>query len=421
MHATSAFSCRRFRGVLSWAVGAIVGVLALAAPLGAVPEGTPDAEVRALWVSRAALVSPDSVAAMVKAAHSGGFNTVLVQVRGRGDAFFNGGLEPRAAALAAQPDSFDPLAATLRLAHAQGIRVHAWINVALVSSAAELPASRSHVVYRHPEWLMVPRALARDLVLLDARSQLYLDKLVRWTRAQSADVEGLYASPVPDDAVAATVSVVADIVARYPVDGVHLDYARYPSEEFDYSRGALEAFKADVLGSLEVPARRQQERAIGSDLVAWTEAFPERWLEFRRQRLTALVTKLRSSVKARRPDVIFSAAVAPDPKEARARRLQDWGAWLQEGLLDVACPMVYATDSAVFTSQVAGARGTAGDRPVWVGIGAYRLSTSETVENIRTARRLGARGVVLFSYDSMVGLPRGLDYMAQVARGAFER
>jgi uncharacterized lipoprotein YddW (UPF0748 family) len=391
----------------------------LVAPLGAAPQKTTAQEVRALWVARTSLTSPAAVAAMVKSAQSGHFNTLLVQVRGRGDAYFNGGPEPRAAALATQPDSFDPLAATLQLAHAQGIRVHAWINVALVSSAAELPASRAHMVYRHPEWLMVPRALARDMVLLDARSQLYLDKLMRWTRAQRADVEGLYLSPVPEEAADATVSVVADLVARYPVDGVHLDYVRYPNDEFDYSRGALEAFRADVLNGLDTPAQRQRERAIGSDLVAWTEAFPDRWREFRCERLTGLVARIRESVKARRPGVIYSAAVAPDAKEASSRRLQDWGAWLQQELLDVVCPMAYATDSALFTAQVAHAREMAGARPVWAGIAAYRLTSSETVESIRIARRLGATGVILFSYDSLISLPRGLDYLAQVARAAF--
>jgi uncharacterized lipoprotein YddW (UPF0748 family) len=266
---------------------------------------------------------------------------------------------------------------------------------------------------------MVPRALARDMALLDPHSQLYLDKLMRWTRAQNGEVEGLYASSVQAQAADATVAVIADVVARYPVDGVHLDYVRYPSDEFDYSRGALEAFKADILDSLADNARRQQERAIGGDLVAWAEAFPERWTEFRRHRLTALVTRLRESVKARRPDVIFSAAVAPDPKEASSRRLQDWASWLETGLLDVVCPMAYATDSATFSAQVTSARQAAGTRAVWAGIGAYRLSSTETIENIQIARRLGVSGVVLFSYDSLISLPRGLDYLAQIARAAF--
>ena len=51
--------------------------------------------------------------------------------------------------------------------------------------------------------------------------------------------------------------------------------------------------------------------------------------------------------------------------------------------------------------------------PIWAGIGAYRLSPAQTVDNIQAARRLGAAGVVLFSYDSLTD-PRSVapDYLA---------
>src|SRR5260221_14267125 len=119
-------------------------------------------EVRALWVVRTTLTSPSAIATMVDAAKGGGFNALIVQVRGRGDAYFQGGVEPRPAALASQP-TFDPLAVTIARAHDAGLQVHAWINVNLIAGAADLPSARDHVVYRHPEWLMVPRALADDL------------------------------------------------------------------------------------------------------------------------------------------------------------------------------------------------------------------------------------------------------------------
>src|SRR5438128_11290673 len=85
-------------------------------------------EVRALWVVRTTLTSPAAIATMVDAAKSGGFNALIVQVRGRGDAYFQNGIEPRPSALASQP-SFDPLAVTIARAHSAGLQVHAWINV----------------------------------------------------------------------------------------------------------------------------------------------------------------------------------------------------------------------------------------------------------------------------------------------------
>src|SRR4029079_6535826 len=99
------------------------------------------------------MTSAASIASLVDSASASGFNTLLVQVRGRGDAYFANSIAPRAAALTGQPVDFDPLDVVLRRAHAQGLRVHAWVDVNLISSATEFATSRSHIVWRHPERL----------------------------------------------------------------------------------------------------------------------------------------------------------------------------------------------------------------------------------------------------------------------------
>lgn len=397
--------------------------LAVAMVLGPGADGVPHAagEVRALWVTRTSLAALSSISAMVESARANHFNTLLVQVRARGDAYFADGVEPRAAALAGQPETFDPLQTALKLAHAAGLRVHAWVNVGLVSSAAELPASRAHVIYRHPEWLMVPRAIANEMALIDSQSPLYLDKLSRWSRAQAADVEGLYLSPIPVESAAYTVAVVSDLVARYDVDGIHLDYARYPTDQFDYGREALNAFADHAAGVIPAADLRRLRQRAASDPFAFTDAAADRWAEFRRNRLTDLVRRLNRAVKNWRPDALVTAAVYPDAADAATRRLQDWRTWLNNGSVDVVCPMAYATDSPTFAAQVTSARAGAGDRPLWAGIGAYRLTSSQTIENIQIARRLGAEGVVLFSYDSLANAPNGDEYLAQVGQAAFVR
>ena len=81
--------------------------------------------------------------------------------------------------------------------------------------------------------------------------------------------------------------------------------------------------------------------------------------------------------------------------------------------------MAYTTDSGTFASQIAAARDAAGPRPIWAGIGAYRLSADQILQNVQAARRLGAGGVILFSYDSLTGPSRGLEYLAQLGRAAF--
>ena len=158
------------------------------------------AETHALWVLRTSLTTPESISALVRTARDHGFNTLLVQVRGRGDASFRGGREPVPADLLRQPESFDPLTTVLAAAHGAGLRVHAWINVNLIASAVDLPAAREHLIYRHPSWLMVPRDIAQELAKTEPESPGYVGKLARWSRAQSAEIEGLYTSPIIPEA-----------------------------------------------------------------------------------------------------------------------------------------------------------------------------------------------------------------------------
>jgi uncharacterized lipoprotein YddW (UPF0748 family) len=409
------------RGQAAVAAAVCAAILTVAGAGGHVrAQAAAQPETRALWVLRSSLTSPASIASLVHTAKEQGFNTVLVQVRGRGDAYFTSDLEPRAADLARQPAGFDPLATLLGEAHAAGIRVHAWICVNLVSSAVDLPIAPEHLIARHPEWLMVPRPIAQDVAHLDPVNPGYVGKIARWTRGQLETVEGLYASPLNPDAAAHVAHIVGDLARRYDVDGVHLDYVRFPNQQFDYSRFAIAAFRAEIRPRLTTAARADLDKADADDLFAYPDRFPSEWKAFRRARLTALVAGVRQSLRAARPAAMLTAAVAPDAQDAADERLQDWRAWLSAGLVDAVAPMAYTQEASRFAEQIAAARDVAGGRAVWAGIGSYRLSPAQTIENIQVARRLGTAGFVLFSYDSLTGAkPPAADYLATVSRGAF--
>lgn len=393
-------------------------VLFTATALGAGDRAPAALDVRALWVTRATLTSPDSITRMVESARAGGFNTLIVQVRGRGDAYYESDLEPRASEIAGQPQ-FDPLRLTIEQAREKGLAVHAWIAVNLVSSAATLPASRTHIVYRHPEWLMVPRELAAEFRRLDPRSPEYLGRLARWSRGRSDNVEGLYASPIHPEAAAHVAEVIGDLATRYAVDGVHLDYVRYPGEDFDYSRAAIEQFARSVAPEMSEAERQSAAQRERIDPLAYPNLYPQRWDAFRRSRLTALVMRVRTAVKAARPEAVVSAAVVPEVQAAFDTRMQNWRTWIDQSLIDVLCPMAYSTDPAVFARQVADARQYAGDVGVWAGIGAYRLKPAETLQFIDAARRLGTSGIALFSYDSLIAPPNTAGTLSDLGRAAF--
>jgi uncharacterized lipoprotein YddW (UPF0748 family) len=365
-------------------------------------------EVRGLWVVRYTMTSEESVRSMVERADAAGINTLIVQIRGRADAFYASALEPRAEPLRAA-DDFDPLAYAVEEAHGRGMAVHAWVNTHLVWGPAERPRSPEHVVNAHPGWLAVPRSLAPELAPLDPSSPEYVDALIRYARERPGSVEGLYSSPSHPAVQERVYSVWMDLAARYDLDGIHFDYIRYPSADFDYSIGALERFRTWALP--RVPEARFQvldKGAARGDLFAFVDGLPELWDDFRREQITGLVERIYRDVKVVRPGLVVSAAVVADARAAYEQRFQDWRRWLSDGILDVAVPMAYTTDHERFSSLIRDARGAAGasDR-MWAGIGSYMNTPDGTVRMIDVARAEGAGGVVLFSYDWAVGEGQG--------------
>jgi uncharacterized lipoprotein YddW (UPF0748 family) len=253
----------------------------------------------------------------------------------------------------------------------------------------------------------------------DPSSPEYIGKLARWTRAHLDQVEGLYTSPMHAGAAAHVAAIAAEIAGAYAVDGIHLDYARFPNEDFDYSRAALQQFKQSLRTLLTEPERQRLDAQELVDPLAYTNHFPVRWRAFRQGRLTGMVMRVRTAVRAANPRVVVSAAVVPDAEEASASRLQDWRTWLDQSLVDVLCPMAYTQDADVFERQIKSAVAYAGARPIWAGVAAYRLSSTATLQHIDLARRSNAAGVILFSYDALISPPNSVTTLAALARAAF--
>lgn len=364
-------------------------------------------EVRGLWVVRWTMTSEGQVREMVADAAAAGFNTLIVQVRGRGDAYYRSDLEPRAQGLEG-PLGFDPLELTIEEAHRRGMAVHAWVNTHLVWGPTAPPESPEHLVNAHRDWLAVPRPLARELYDMDPHDPRFYDALRKYAADRPETVEGIYTSPSDPGVRARVRNVWMELVTRYDLDGVHLDYIRYPSGDFDYSRGALERFRDWALSRVSAARRAEIDEAARLNPLAWTTALPNEWDDYRREQITSLVSDIYHDVKTLRPELVVSAAVVPDPETAYADRFQDWKGWLRDGIVDIAVPMAYTQDTGRFQALVRSARIAAGSRErVWAGIGAYMNTLEGTLDEIDVARAEDAGGVVLFSYDWAAGDGRG--------------
>jgi uncharacterized lipoprotein YddW (UPF0748 family) len=373
---------------------AVVGAVASAvmAALGPAPAcAAPPAgqETRALWVVRHAVSTPGRVDAVVDLAEQMNINTLLVQVRGRGDAFDKSDLVPPAETLETAPAGFDPLERMIERAHARGLEVQAWINVYLVWSAGALPRSPQHVVNAHPGWISV-RADGRRLVEMVPED------------FEEQRIEGMFLAPGNPAVRKYLRDVVHEIVSKYKVDGIHLDYVRYPEPGVGYDPPTRTAFERQY-GVDPIDIDQPDSlllKVVGADRIPDLRA---RWIQWKKDQITGLVRDLRGDLDVSGRNLKLTAAVIADQSAALNRYLQDWPEWLREGIIDAAIPMAYGTKTPVVEQQIAAAMAIPTERHVYAGIALYNEGARDAVEKIRRARKLGVDGIALFSYDSLAG------------------
>ena len=348
-----------------------------------------EGETRAVWVVRYALNTTGSVDRVVDVATQMNLNTLLVQVRGRGDAYYPSELVPRGEDLGSKPRDYDPLARICERAHAQGLEVHAWINVYLVWSAGRLPQSQLHVVNAHPDWIAV-RADGQKLVEMVPEE------------FQEERIEGMYLAPGNPEVRRHLRDVVREIVTHYPVDGIHLDYVRNPEPDVGYDAGTRTAFMREF----GVDPAWFGGTASDSTLLATVGAegmvdLRARWLQWQREQVTAFVRDVRNDLDLINPRLKLTAAVISDQTAAENRYLQDWPRWLREGIIDAAIPMAYTPNATTFVRQMSAARAIPTEHHLFAGVGIYNQSAREAADKIRRARNMGVDGIALFSFDAL--------------------
>ena len=415
----------------------------LLCPAPALAQSTP--EYRAIWVEtfNTPLGSRADIDKVIAAAVDARANAIFAQIRRRGDSWYIDTLEPLTQVLnVGEPNSdgvwtLDPLQYLIEQAHLRGIEVHAFVIIGSIYNAhptiTGLPRDPAHVFNQH-FWDKSANALYPDS---DPRQwstralphNLANGTLTNFNGHRFTAAGEWYIDLGHPDAQAYTVNVLTHLVRKYAVDGVHLDRIRYPEAPIDQPAGGLTKWGINV-GYNETSVNRFKARhgaaatyytaadlgtnvssaaapaIIGAGDLGYPRTSDALWNEWRREQVTNFVRRLYLSATAVNPRIKLSAALicfwtGPvgsggwERTEAYYRVFQDWRAWMQEGILDIAAPMIYKREhSAVeraqyddwlaFTKSLAQSTG----RHALPGIGNY---INGVEGSLRQARRALAR------------------------------
>jgi uncharacterized lipoprotein YddW (UPF0748 family) len=318
--------------------------------------------VRGVWVTRWEYHSPESVTALLSRAAALGLTDIFFQVRGRADAFYRSELEPWGEELAGRLGSdpgWDPLEVAVREAHSRGLRLHAWINTFPIWNGDRPPPVTDplHVYLTHPEWIM-------------ANSFGQTQRLGNRFGYVSA-------SPGNREVQDHVQAVVMDIVYRYRVDGVHFDYIRLPDQDYSYDATSRGRYLA--------------------------ESRSETYMDWQAGQITGMLERIAASARARRPDLILTAATVNHYHRAVSIFAQDPLSWTSSGALDYVIPMAYTASPAEFVRMMEGYRDMLPGEKMAIGIGLGEMPDSPAAAAAQVRRSLtsGTRGHVFFSLDDL--------------------
>ena len=261
-------------------------------------------------------------------------NTVLIQTRVRATTIFPSSMEPWDGCLSGKPGTspgYDALQFTIDECHKRGMQCHAWIVTIPVGKWNNYGCKQLRKKY--------PGLIVKigDEGYMNPEKAETGDYLARFCR---------------------------DVVRRYDVDGIHLDYIRYP-----------ETWKLKV-------TRRQG-----------------------RQHITGIVRKIQQAVKEEKPWVMLSCSPIGKYDDLTRYKSGGWNAnttvcqdaqgWLRDGLMDALFPMMYFQGNNYYPFAIDWQEQSYG-RLVVPGLGIYFLDPREgrwtlpmVERQMHVARQLG--------------------------------
>ena len=337
-------------------------------------------EGRPVWV-RPTETTPAQIEATLDAVSAAGLNVVLLETVWQGWTIYPSPAASSYGIADQRPEmvGFDPLQVWVDEAHERGIELHAWIHTFFVGTG-DGAGGAGPVLEAHPEWAAVEREdVGADGPMPSSQEPGYyfVDPALPGPRAYVSDV-------------------LEEILVGYEVDGLHLDYIRYPVSQpwetagFSYSDGARQAFGAEH----------------GADPYELTpaDALWATWTAWREEKVTSFVSEMRDMQRRVAPEVQMSAAVFPDPSDGLDKKFQNWAAWVDAGYVDFLTGMSFGTSGESVARDTSAMRARVGDRNLLytATYGPFRGSTPDVVlEQVDAVRDAGADGAALFAWNQL--------------------
>ncbi|WP_293160745.1 family 10 glycosylhydrolase [Okeania sp. SIO2C9] len=341
------------------------------------------AEIRAVWLDRGTIVrarSERGLAMVFDRLAAAGINTVFFETLNAGYTIYPSNVAPRQNPLTI---SWDPLESAVKLARERNMEIHAWIwtfatgNKAHNRALGQPDSYLGPVISAHPDWVMTDK---RGRKRHPSDGKVYIDPANPYVRQY-------------------LLRIIDEIASRYQVDGIQLDYIRYPFQNpgrnfsYGYSTTSRQQFqRLHGVDPMKISSRDRQNM--------W------KWTEFKINQVNSFVAETSRFLKQKYPRMILSAAVFPFPRHERFDKIQqDWDTWVLRGDIDLLTPMTYALDTNRFqqiTQPLTSTR-VLGSTLITPAVKLLNLPEIVAVDQIQASRDLPTGGYIIFAAERITG------------------
>ena len=339
------------------------------------------AEIRAVWLDRGSIVkagSEQGLAVIFDRLAQAGINTVFFETLNAGYPIYPSQIAPQQNPLTL---GWDPLASAVKLAHKRGIELHAWIwtfatgnkrHNALLGLANDYPGP---VLSAHPDWINIDNK----------------------GRRQHVNDGKFYFDPANQEARSYLLRIIGEITSKYKVDGLQLDYIRYPFQDpnqgfsFGYGKAAREQFQQQTGVD---PVKISPD---SGDL--WRQ-----WIEFKTEKINSFVGEVSQFLRQNYPHTILSVAVFPHPESQRIYKIQqNWEVWARRGDVDLVVPMTYALDTNRLQriSEPLAKEQNLGPTLIAPSVKLLNLPNIVAIDQIQALRDLPMGGYAIFAFETI--------------------
>ncbi|MFN4223345.1 MAG: family 10 glycosylhydrolase [Fervidobacterium nodosum] len=325
---------------------------------------SPFIQTRGIWLDHGAIAragSPKKLREIINKLSEIGFNVIFPEVIYRGfsissklshypqDKIFSNWHE-------------DPLDVIIEEAKKHGMEVHAWVWVFAIGSNGEY----SQIMKEHPEWIEK-----------DKFGNIFQEiHKIAWLSHSNLE------------AVKYVMDGILEVVQKYSVDGINLDYVRYSSDDMGFDEYTVNRFKAETgIDPYKIEKYSEQEVI---------------WHMWRENLVSNFVKEVSQRIKDINKDIIISADVYPSLSGARLTKKQNWEEWINNGYVDVVIPMNYRSSVDDLKILLDNQQKYLNMSHILSGLQLISLnSTNDLIRQIITSTSYLNHGTVLFSLAYM--------------------